>query len=395
MKKFNYYIFSNFDFYIRTAGATRMLYYAKALASQDNKVFLVSCCETKIDTSCFKEIEHNIFLHLDKKITRRFYYNILFLKRLLMFSKSHDGNSRFIFYPSPLVYLEILSLIYLRFIKKQKVFYELNEIRLHTSTFHAPLTIGEPIYSLKKLIYKTVFFLMQYLLYFYTGLICISTNMESYAKRFNDNIIRVPILTDPFVSLKIDDKKSYARKGHFNIGFSGTIHPSKENLLNFIETLGNLVKHNQKIVFNLCGMVTEKDFDTIFKSNTYNVELKYYGKLNQNELSSFLHQQNLLVIPRGYTLQNKFGFSTKLSDYLNHKKVILITDISDNSHFIKDDINGYIVPPNSDNAMLEKLLFIIRNYDKIEKRVIDNAYLTSIENFHYKLYSSKLFEFMQ
>ena len=43
-----------------------------------------------------------------------------------------------------------------------------------------------------------------------------------------------------------------------------------------------------------------------------NLEIKnnieYFGNLNAKELSTFLNQQQLLVIPRGYTLQNHYGF---------------------------------------------------------------------------------------
>ncbi len=394
MAFFNYYIYSNFDFSQKSAGATRMLYYAKALANKNQAVFLVSCCKTKFNLDSFEEIEPNIFVLKDKKLTTNFFFNILFLKRLFNFSKKHKGQRRFIFYPSPLVYLEVLALAYLKGIKKQQIFCELNEIRLYSSSFHEPLTFTRLKYSLKKITYKTVFFIMQYLLYFYSGIICISTSIEQYARKYNSKTIRVPILTDPFLELKPQNNKSYSKQGYFNIGFSGTIHPSKENLLDFIKTLDNLIKEGHKIVFNLCGHVYDKDYDKIFNNNDFQIELNYFGNLNQIELSTFLLQQNLLVIPRGYTLQNKFGFSTKLSDYLNHKKTILLTDISDNSLYIKDGINGYIVPPNDNKAMFKKLVYIIKNFKENEIKIIENAYSTSLENFYYKIQSKRLHKFL-
>lgn len=394
MDSVNYYIYSNFDFSQKSAGATRMLYYAKALANKKQAVFLVSCCKTKFNLDSFEEVEPHVFVHKNKKLTTNFLFNVLFIKRLFGFSEKFKGKRKFIFYPSPLVYLEVLALVYLKGIKKQQVFYELNEVRHYSSSFHDPLSFTRITYSLKKIIYKTVFFLMQYLLRFYSGIICISTSIEQYASTYNSNTIRIPILTDPFLELKTQNDQSYSKEGYFNIGFSGTIHPSKENLLNFIETLDNVIKEGHKILFNLCGYVDEKDFDKIFNNNHFQIELNYYGNLNQIELSTFLLQQNLLVIPRGYTLQNKYGFSTKLSDYLNHKKVILLTNISDNNLYIKDGVNGYIVPPNSNKAMFEKLIYIIKNFKEIELKIIGNAYATSLENFYYKIQSERLHKFL-
>ncbi|MFD0799548.1 glycosyltransferase [Maribacter chungangensis] len=390
----NYYVYSNFDFSQKSAGATRMLYYAKALANKNQAVFLVSCCKTNFNLNDFEEVEPNIFVLKNKKLTTSLLFNIIFLQRLFKFSKKHKRQNRFIFYPSPLVYLEVLALVYLKGIKQQQVFCELNEIRLYSSSFHDPITFARPLYSLKKIVYKIVFFLIQYLLYFYTGIICISTSIEHYARKYNSKTIRIPILTDPFLELKPQNNSAYSKKGYFNVGFSGTIHPSKENLLNFIKTVDKLFKKGHKIVFNLCGHVYDKDFDLIFNNEEFQLEINYYGNLNQNELSTFLLQQNLLVIPRGYTLQNKFGFSTKLSDYLNHKKVILLTDISDNSLYIKDGINGYIVPPNDNKAMFEKIAYIIKNFKENEKSIIENAYTTSLENFYFKIQSERLHKFL-
>ncbi|MDH3697401.1 MAG: hypothetical protein OEQ81_01975, partial [Flavobacteriaceae bacterium] len=67
---------------------------------------------------------------------------------------------------------------------------------------------------------------------FYEGLICISTNIEDYGKRYNKNTLRIPILTDPDITIKTSGA-TYTKNNLFNIGFSGSIVPSKENLLEF------------------------------------------------------------------------------------------------------------------------------------------------------------------
>lgn len=141
------YIYSNFDFSKKSAGKTRMLYYAKALADNNQKVYLVSCSSSEIVLDNFNEIEPNIFILNNSKLTQSLYGTIIFLRNLEKFSKKQKGERSFLFYPSPLVYLELFSLIYLKYKKKLPVFYELNEVRKYSSSFHDKLSIKKIIYS--------------------------------------------------------------------------------------------------------------------------------------------------------------------------------------------------------------------------------------------------------
>jgi len=393
MNNHNLYIYSNFDFSKKSAGSTRLRYYAKALASNSNNVYLVSCCDNKFTDENFDEIEPNIFLLERKNVTTNFIKTFSFIKRLDSFANRKTSNYTFIFYPYPLVSLELLALIYLKGYKKRSLFYELNEVRKHTSSFHAPLSLKKIKYSLKKIIYKSVFTLMQLLLYFYDGLICISTSIEQYARKYNKNTLRIPILTDPNILIE-SSGKNYRTQSKFNIGFSGSIHPSKENLKDFLEVLSRVKKSGHCISFNLCGNISDSYLKYLLQDCNLKDEIYYYGNLNEIELSTFLSQQDLLVIPRGFTLQNKYGFSTKLSDYFNHKKIVLLTDVSDNGLFIEDGVNGFIVQPNNKEQMFKKLTFIIQNYNSVKKVIIPNTLKTSQEVFDYSLYRNLLRNFL-
>lgn len=394
MNHHNYFIYSNFDFSYKSAAATRMRYYAKALADNNHNVFLISCCSNKFNDENFVEIEPNIFVLEKKKIATNIYHTLSFLRRLDAFSNSKEGRKSFLFYPSQVVPLQLLGLFYLKIYKRHPVYYELNEIRKFTALFEAPISFKRIVYSLKKITYKTVFTIIEPLLFFYSGLVCISTAIEEYGRRFNKNTVRIPILTDPDIILE-KSTNIYFKKGSFNIGFAGTIDPTKENLEDFVETLAKARRKGHKISFNLCGTISEKIYNSFFLGNEVKGQMKYYGSLNEKELSTFLSQQDLLVIPRGNCRQNKYGFSTKLSDYLNHQKTILVTDISDNKLFIKDGINGFLVPPDNVELMSKKLEYIIQNFDELKNTIIPNAKLTSREKFHYILYREPLRNFLK
>ncbi|MGI9550958.1 MAG: glycosyltransferase family 4 protein [Aurantibacter sp.] len=393
MTNHRFYIYSNYDFLLKSAGTTRMRYYARALAGEKHKVYLVSCCSTPLTDEAFIEIEPNIFVLQKKKMTLNMFLTFRFIRRLNAFSETKEGGKTFIYYPSTIIFLDIWGLLYLRLYKRRSVFSELNEIPKHSSAVHAPLSFSKIEYSIKKVLFVIVFNIVEPLLSFYDGLICISTAMEKYAKKFNKNTLRIPILTDPDMVLEKTDGV-YSTKGSFNIGFSGSIHPTKENLESFMDVISKIKKEGHLVSFNLCGSIANSYKSEFHDVHNAKEELNYYGFLNENELSAFLDQQDLLVVPRGFSLQNKYGFSTKLSDYLNHQKIVLLTDISDNKLYIKDGVNGFIVPPNDEETMYQKIIHIIENFEEIKEKVLPNAADTSRKEFHYLLFRDPLRNFL-
>lgn len=396
MKK-GVFIYSNFDFSVKNAGVTRMLYYAQALGNENTSVYLLTCSSSSIDENSLKEVYPNVFILENNTKTQSFFGTYKFVKNLFKYSKAAAEEKSFIFYPSPLIYLELIALFYLKFRKKCHLYSELNEVRKYSSTFHRKASFKRPKYAIKKIIYKSVFSTLELFLRSYDGLICISTSIETYGKKFNPSTIRIPILTNPDLKQELSSEP-YSQKESFNIGFSGSIHPDKENLLNFFKVLGDLKKNNYNFTLNLCGNINKEHHNLLLEQVAEELNIRdninYYGNLNAKELSTFLNQQHLLVIPRGYTLQNNYGFSTKLSDYLDHGKPVLVTDVSDNKLFIKDGINGFIVPTDDNSKMYDKLTFIIDNYDDMYASIQKNANGTSRHSFYYKNFHEVLTQFL-
>ena len=256
--KTNIYIYGNLDFLGKSAAAKRMMYYAKALADKEHSVYLVSCCYTKIRQENFIEAGPGIYV-LDSKVrTHSLYGSLLFLKRLHFFSKRNATSASFILYPQSNFFLELWSVCYMIFLKRNKVFYELNEVKKHFLFLYKSISSSKIKAFYQIGIRKILFVIMDHLMRFYSGLICISTNIQAYGEHYNRNTIRIPILTNPRLKIENTDK-IYAETNSFNIGFSGSIIPDKENLLEFIEVLNNVLNKGFNVKFNLCGTISEKN----------------------------------------------------------------------------------------------------------------------------------------
>ena len=386
-----------------SASSSRMTKYAKALANEC-KVYFFSVLDSDISMDVVHEVKKNIFVvgkekRYWNKITRRLNYPfkiIMFVRNMNKLMERLDKNAVFILYPSMTIFLDIVTILYLIKFKKKKVFLEINEVRQYDPIFFSDpesLTFRQ---SLIFYLRKKKYIFNEELSKYFKGLICISTNIKKYYSNYNKNSIRIPILCDDFVENK-RGKKTYNPEEKFLIGFTGWISFRKENLDLFFESLISLKKWFNNFEVHLYGPINDNvqnELNKIVKDFGLSENIIYKGEVSQKELPSILKKFHLLILPRGFNLQNHYGFSTKLSEYLVSGVPTLSTRVSDNALYIKDNVNGFIVTPDSKTEITNKLKFIIHNYNKIVPQIVENANKTVKKYFLYSNYSNVLKEFL-
>jgi glycosyltransferase involved in cell wall biosynthesis len=124
-----------------------------------------------------------------------------------------------------------------------------------------------------------------------------------------------------------------------------------------------------------------------------NNKIHYHGNIEPAALSLEFTKYHLLILPRPLNKQAKFGLSTKLSEYLVSGVPTLVTAVSDNAIFIKDNYNGFIIAPGSLPEMVTKIIEIIDNYNLNSYQIARNAFRLAQEEFDYKLFTNTLIEF--
>jgi glycosyltransferase involved in cell wall biosynthesis len=381
----------------KTAGSQRILNIAKSLALGDTKVFL--CSLTQISNGSFElsEFYPNIY-HLEsrKKEGEGFLHLLHFLFSLNRFIKDRKSESVIYLYPTPRIFHDFIYLVYFKIIKKHRFYCEINELRvtnLFTLSVPKNLLLRSYFY-LKLAFYFVIFKLNELQVSFYDGIIVISRNLEEYFSGFSKKIIRVPILCD-LSGINFENLLSSYNTGVFKICFSGSITVRKEGFDLLFEAL-SLINHKKNVELYLYGNIGDNDnfeLNALIEKFKIRNKVFYQGHIAPDKLSQEFCKYNLLILPRPLNNQTKYGFSTKLSEYLVSGVPVLVTDVSDNSFYIKDGYNGFIIAPGSLSEMVFKIFDIIDNYNKYFYIVTNNAYKTAQENFDYKLFTSKIIKF--
>jgi len=386
-----------------SAGSSRMSKFADAIALYSSVYLFSYVPKCRIGETNIVEVRKNIFANTCQPKKSRLakllspIFLLQFLRSVIKYTEEKKESTVFYLYPSTRPALDYLVVLYLIWFKSKTVYYEANEIRRfipklqkRVSFFKHPLTYINKYRSLIK------YSLSEKLTRYFSGLVCISTSIEAYFKKYNTNTIRIPILTE-YQEKENQPSLNYNSNEVFKICFGGMVSVKKENLLVFIDVLGKVNLKSPDFQMSFYGQVSNIDQKLLEnRADKYNISDKLFFKkaVQQKELIQVYQQHHLLVLPRGYNLQNHYGFSTKMTEYLESGVPCLVTNVSDNGLFIKDSVNGFIVEPDKPDAMVDKIIHIISTYSKVAGSISKNALNTVKHELNYKVHAEKLYHFL-
>ncbi|MBN2821338.1 MAG: glycosyltransferase [Bacteroidales bacterium] len=387
---------TNFDFTKRSGAAwDRIMSYSKIFPTDNFQlVFVSSFYDLSNDTKVQKwnnvEFIYSNYKSRSSKLKDlNFLSNWRFCKQVYrLFNK--EQHIRYFLYNINLS-IVFSSLIYLKIVKKQKVFIEKNELETAIA-LNFPIdkkSITRRVSSVFVKFLRILFGLKtDFLAVFFNGIIAISKNIERIYNPFNSNVNYIPILIDPENAITSDELVDEQKE--FKIGYFGWISENKDGVFSLIEAVKQLsVKH--PVSLHLYG---DANSDTLKYINTLSVPaIVYHGNLSQDQVLPEAIKYDLLTLIRPDNLQTKFGFSTKLATYLLTGKPILISNVSDHKYYFKDNVNAFVLGARKriDIAELLKKLEQILLTSKNQLAIIGNeGKLIALKNFSLKEYSKKM-----
>lgn len=88
----------------------------------------------------------------------------------------------------------------------------------------------------------------------------------------------------------------------------------------------------------------------------------------------------LMVIYNKYdTQQNRYCFSTKLSEYLSFSRPVITTTIGEANNYLKDGVNALIVEPHKPELIADKIVYAFSHPEEAEKMGKEGYKLTKKE----------------
>jgi len=209
-------------------------------------------------------------------------------------------------------------------------------------------------------------------------------------KRNNVHVSILNMLVETDRYQVIHETKAIPQK---DIVYIGTMYGDKDGVYNLIEAFKLIMDRFPDARLKLIGSNTKKHLMTkIFDALNDLSEpdrIIFTGALSRDVVIQMINQAYCLALARPANIQAKYGFPTKLGEYLSTGNPVVVTAVGDVPIFLKDGVNSYIAEPDSIPAFALKLEECLSDSEKA-KEIGIKGYKLVYDQFDYRVVTGTL-----
>ena len=144
-----------------------------------------------------------------------------------------------------------------------------------------------------------------------------------------------------------------------DIVYVGTMYGDKDGVYYLLEAFLKIYQDYPDSRLILIGDNTRvlqmQRVNNILSKMPYSDRIIFTGQLDRKSVIEKINSAYCLVLARPNNIQAKYGFPTKLGEYLSTGKPIVITSVGEIPLYLKDGMNAYIAKPDDVNSFADKL----------------------------------------
>ena len=226
-----------------------------------------------------------------------------------------------------------------------------------------------------------------------TGMLVISKALANYFKKQgikNITVINMFVDSKRFENIKTDTKEKY-------IAYCGTISPFKDGVDCLIKAFALFVSSHSDYKLKIIGKFESADAENtlmwLVESRNIANSVDFTGMVKPAEMPQLLCGAQMLALARPDNEQAKYGFPTKLGEYLATGKPVVVTQVGEIGNFLKDMVNCRMAEPENPEAFADCLSWVADHYEDALKIGETGRQLT-LNEFSSTMQSKKALAFM-
>ena len=317
-----------------SAATNRIIAYAKSFVELHKKVTLVLG---------WSEDKPMLVLKGVKVIDVTAPFHFLIVRNMANMAREHYTNdSAILVYGSPVLCWYLPK-------SKYKIFYECTEV---------------PFYGRKKTIISRVKEgIKEFLSKRATGMFVISCALKSY---FEAKGIKNITIVNMFVDAGRFKNSEQARREEKYIGYCGTISPFKDGVDVLLKAFTHFHKTHQDYYLKMIGRFESKNAEQYLKKLVKDLGItdlvQFTGMVMSEDMPCLLCEAQMLALARPDNDQARYGFPTKLGEYLATGKPVVVTNVGEIGLFLKDMDNCRMAQPGDEKDFSDKMSWVADNY---------------------------------
>lgn len=152
------------------------------------------------------------------------------------------------------------------------------------------------------------------------------------------------------------------------IAYCGTASNNKDGVDELIKAFAITSKTHPKVKLYIIGKTPSRNDESKNLQLIEQLDLKdkivFTGIVKAEEMPALLTKATVLALDRPDNMQAKYGFPTKLGEYLLTKKPVVITRVGDIPLFLRDKYNAFIARPKDPMDFAKKITYALDNYQE-------------------------------
>lgn len=150
------------------------------------------------------------------------------------------------------------------------------------------------------------------------------------------------------------------------VGYAGSLNQAKDGVLDLLEAIcrARLLLGDSKVRLDVVGGSTNEIRIAVAHAEDLGIgpNVQFHGRVPADAVAGLLQGCHVLALPRPASRQAQGGFPTKLGEYLTTGRPVLTTSVGDIPHYLRADVNCFMVPPGDPDVMAEAIASVARDY---------------------------------
>lgn len=226
------------------------------------------------------------------------------------------------------------------------------------------------------------------------GLFVITPSLKNYfveELQLDENkvhIINMVVDNKRFDLLELVDMRN-------SITYCGTISIKKDGVLTLIRSFEFVSKRHQDIILTIIGdfedLITKNIVCGLVEELSLTKKVVFAGAVDSKEMPSLLASSKVLALSRPDNQQAKYGFATKLGEYLLSGIPTVITNVGDFYLYLNDKQDIIFAKPDDEEDFANQLIWSLENYEEA-KKIARNGRKVALNLFNYKIEAKKVID---
>lgn len=355
-----------------TAPCNRIMAYVKALSELGIKTKVIFFIPDKTFSRCGENLENIEFIYLWDK----HYFNIPLIKNLSLMLYLRQFLKRLQFNDKVYVYGFPELTVALSMQKGIQVYQERTE--------HPDASFVTRLNSVNKTEYLEACKQL-------SGIIVISQPLKQYfvekgCQPERVHVVNMIVDSSRFEGLSKQESDPY-------IAYCGTAFNNKDGVDELIKAFALVVlKHPEYKLYIIGPTPSNKQrFENLELVKKLGIErnVVFYGKVSREDMPQLLKNAQVLALDRPDNLQAKYGFPTKLGEYLLTGNPVVVTRVGDIPLFLIDGESALIAEPQKPQNFADKVCWAIENPNEAQM-IGEKGKLVAEKQFNYIIETQKL-----